>query len=1182
MRENNGKGSGDLANGIDYSQINKDTEGRCLAEKSGLSVIDELIKAKLEGISDQYFFEYSILSSTINPNSAMLYAFAGVREPSSGGSFHEGVEKWVSKIIGTLYPSAESKEVDKISMLATNWFHNPEMFLFPREDHLTPLIIGNINEDLFEDKIINAIENNNNDKEKSGNKKGYIKVDDDFYVTNMTYPRTLEEMLQASKKILDAEKLSRKGPSDTSITLSEALHNKYKRGAETLKFYYDKYIAKEGEQYNYVTFPIISTQSEKLPELYVKHFDYEKDEINKHCQGLGHFFLYFKRKEGADNEKIPDIIGKLCKEVNRLICSISTTFVFNTGLALADQVRVESIKAAKAAIMSRNMSHNLGSHVMAYLKQDLSCVEEMVKNGVLERLYKQHDAVPQEQLPFLVGIGQFISYLQERQDFIATVATDFIPYQSVVNFKDAIYDELSPDYRYKRHPDWEHIGGEPRNILLDFIAKSEGLGHSENNEDSANSIRIDFREFNGTNNDTAKEAYDALRTYNFALPGGIMGRQAVFSIVENVIRNAAKHGDRDKSKKQNLEITFDIKDPILDHDELIHNGFQDYLNASDIKDLYIVTLTDNLTLKDSALAMINDAISEDLVDEKGILNGSNKGIKEMLISAAWLRGIKIEERGRRQGEITPILQARKSEGHLQYVFCLPKVRKVAVVSRRLSDEFKKECNKEKRAIILQNDWCVYSVEEYEALSSKGFNFVLVDNVDADMKEKLRKCSHSRFFVASERNDLANHYINTSAIDNLNKLLNAETWENNSFFEKDYLNLYKNLADVTEEFKIAISDTSNNDSGKDASFVVEIKDEHDISDYKYIYRRHNDAEKEFSEFVGWFGGNIRSVSFVEGITGGNSTDRLVRHETKDALWGYRHAHAMKTKVAIFDERIFTNVTGIEESKLLEGEHKSDKWKNLNERIQNLNNSKLDDNQLNELRKDLVVLDDANKQILLHDGGLRFEYSKQAGEKEIIDFFNKNYRNGDAPFVSKDRKPICYDKKGINVFTLTYDKREDCFAIWGSGKEIKEKEDKTLCAPIERLGCILKKGEGQLEVEFVNEEYKNKYHYLSIHQGLLDKIYEKFGFKEPPKESQEETDKKKRSVTKAFHELFVVRSEVTEDDYLPGLIVHSGRSKPNEHDMPQHQPFLQYSAVENAILDCKYLLVELLDFACYENK
>ena len=123
-----------------------------------------------------------------------------------------------------------------------------------------------------------------------------------------------------------------------------------------------------------------------------------------------------------------------------------------------------------------------------------------------------------------------------------------------------------------------------------------------------------------------------------------------------------------------------------------------------------------------------------------------------------------------------------------------------------------------------------------------------------------------------------------------------------------------------------------------------------------------------------------------------------------------------------ERIFTNVTGIEESKLLEGEHKLDKWKNLNERIQNLNNSKLDDNQLNELRKDLVVLDNANKQILLHDGGLRFEYSKQAGEKEIIDFFNKNYRNGDAPFVSKDRKPICYDKKGINVFTLTYDKRE----------------------------------------------------------------------------------------------------------------------------------------------------------------
>ena len=37
------------------------------------------------------------------------------------------------------------------------------------------------------------------------------------------------------------------------------------------------------------------------------------------------------------------------------------------------------------------------------------------------------------------------------------------------------------------------------------------------------------------------------------------------------------------------------------------------------------------------------------------------------------------------------------------------------------------------------------------------------------------------------------------------------------------------------------------------------------------------------------------------------------------------------------------------------------------------------------------------------------------------------------------------------------------------------------------------------------------------------------------------------------------------------------------MPQHQPFIQYSALENAVFDCKMTLVELLDYALkYTNK
>jgi len=48
------------------------------------------------------------------------------------------------------------------------------------------------------------------------------------------------------------------------------------------------------------------------------------------------------------------------------------SYLFNAGKQLADSLQSEAIKSAKAAIMSRNMSHNIGSHVLYYLRQNLS------------------------------------------------------------------------------------------------------------------------------------------------------------------------------------------------------------------------------------------------------------------------------------------------------------------------------------------------------------------------------------------------------------------------------------------------------------------------------------------------------------------------------------------------------------------------------------------------------------------------------------------------------------------------------------------------------------------------------------------------------------------------------------------------------------------------------------------
>ena len=126
-------------------------------------------------------------------------------------------------------------------------------------------------------------------------------------------------------------------------------------------------------------------------------------------------------------------------------------------------------------------------------------------------------------LHFLSGLGRFINYIQERQDFIATIATDYIPYYSTINFKDFVYDELNYDYKIIRHKEKSKYKVE--NILLDRIAYSEGYDRDK--------IKIHFRNFDGLERNHPD--LELLRDFNLDLPGGIIGRQAIFSILKKIL-----------------------------------------------------------------------------------------------------------------------------------------------------------------------------------------------------------------------------------------------------------------------------------------------------------------------------------------------------------------------------------------------------------------------------------------------------------------------------------------------------------------------------------------------------------------------------------------------------------------------------------------------------------------------
>ena len=957
-------------------------------------------------------------------------------------------------------------------------------------------------------------------------------------------------------------------------------------------------------------------------------------------------------------------------ELSLLSMVVNLCYREKGGKNWEQKCRKEAVKSAKAAIMSRNMSHNIGSHVMSYLKQHLGSVKDIVSDGILSDLIngeselakKLENTTENTTLPFLMGLGHFVSYLQERQDFIATIATDYIPYFGNVNFKDAIYDELNPDKRAERHS--ERKNGKTDNILLGNIARSEGLGRKDQTISKRlgqlSDIVLKFRYYNertkqgfifdgdpvvnGNNvaiagREDAHQALEEMRKREISLPGGVIGRQAIFSIVENLIRNTAKHGNwRDQGQ---LELTFEFFDkdsipvefvnikkrevPFLEklikngqlntteekeynqikeelkswtedaapidkfhhwagrdkHNSLMEVLYLFYSESLDADDLDFVTITDNVSVTEEAVKKLREALTEDYIDENSKMKEGNKGIKEIRISAAWLRGAKNEEEyynsgaqvvEPQRGQKAPLVYVRQHNGCLQYIICLQKPRRIAVVSRRPISESSINALKKYNCRY-------YTPKTYCEERNKSFEFIIYDDANEQEEkeycyEVLRKISSTRFWKLSEIEELAKE--NTDGeMELFNKL--KEVTEDGI---KEILSpLYKKLSHFEEGDFILIDDktaTANNKKRveedpnyKKSAYISVCEGITNSGNYKYIYRSHHDTDEQYTNFTNAVNkGVIVDNIFVEGITGHNSTDRLIRNEKLDDVWFYKHLHAMKEQIAIFDERLFTKIFGLEEAHLkFEG-------------VPDIN----DENRKKYRKryKTEIIKDDEERWCSLLD--------KELPEQDKI--FKEAFKDDVTSIEEADAKtgikPIVYRQKGVYVFTLIQDPHpayQNRFNLYGLSN--KNNIGKGICAKIATLSWD--SGKGLIfKGEITNEDNNYKmFDSFSIHQGLLDKLYEAFGIKEKPEE--------KERLTRQFHATFssLAVSVSKPDDkgsekadekadyhFLPGMCIHSGRSKPSYIDMPQKLPFIQYASIENAVLDCKYSLVELLDFARYE--
>ena len=300
------------------------------------------------------------------------------------------------------------------------------------------------------------------------------------------------------------------------------------------------------------------------------------------------------------------------------------------GTLYLHEITATYVKAAITALMSRNMSHNLGSHVITNAKHQIEDLEN-----------QQGDDKVKEQLR---GVSVLMQYLQERQDFIAVIANDEHYPKGPLNFKSAVFDLLAMDGPSYRHG----LEAKVNNYILDNIVRSENIvrrGSLSGNADS-NTLNIELQlvKVDATGKTSAFKSIDEREIgtefsgLTLSVNNGLNGRQALLIILENMIRNSAKHDKDSLNRLENKTLLFSIIFKEC-RDETTGNAYYDITIADNKKNFGSLKpkfekLDDNNTpiIKDGKLAPLRI-----LREDSGGIAKDNKGIKEILISLAWLK-----------------------------------------------------------------------------------------------------------------------------------------------------------------------------------------------------------------------------------------------------------------------------------------------------------------------------------------------------------------------------------------------------------------------------------------------------------------------------------------------------------------------------------------------------------------
>lgn len=385
------------------------------------------------------------------------------------------------------------------------------------------------------------------------------------------------------------------------------------------------------------------------------------------------------------------------------------------------EIKKQATRAAISQVMARNTSHNIGAHVMNKLIGDLSSLALLDFSKITELNYQstyekdlrklhsdietginkdpdlssltngQREKVLKHKI-LLAQIALFNNYVKCRMDYLADISFGTPLMQTNKYAYEDLFKELD-----KVRLLLEHISGLDRfKYEIQFTRNGKRFKASK---------KPDITNDDGTPTEDLEATEDDLLV---AIPNDILGTQAFYNILENIIRNTAKHSDKSKHDEK-IPIVFTVNF-IDENSDKKNTDIEDILNGFIAVEVYDdievkETITDEtqkneykekvgnelINKIDWLVYSQNKKLNEDILHENK-LRSSSLGLVEMDASAAYLRkrdvglinddkyNIEHNDSWRNNAAFKYYLKAFNKDNHLAYRFFLHRPAVVLVVT----------------------------------------------------------------------------------------------------------------------------------------------------------------------------------------------------------------------------------------------------------------------------------------------------------------------------------------------------------------------------------------------------------------------------------------------------------------------------------------------------------------------